>query len=113
MGNNRKPISNRESPIGNELTSPPKKILVGLMPTGLSVPGYPAAPLSLLWIQENGHDIESLLATGIYYPIYKEELDDATRTKSTSEDTIGEGDTSQRDSSSVLHESTGDGEHVE
>jgi hypothetical protein len=58
-----------------------------------------------MWIQENGLDIESLLATGIYYPVYKEELDNGTRTKTTSEDTVREGDGSERDSSSVLHES--------
>ena len=113
MGNNRKSSSNRESSVGNELTSPVVRTIIGLHPTGLHVPGYPMAPLSMLWIQENGYDIESLLASGIYYPVYKEELDNGTRTKSTSEDTIGEGDTGEWDSSSVLHESTGDGEYVE
>lgn len=106
MGTRSKSSSNRENGDDNKLVeSAPKKILVGLMPTGFSVPNYPNAPLSLMWIQENGHDIESLLATGIYYPVYKEELDDGTRTKATTENTIGEGDGSERDSSSVLHES--------
>lgn len=112
MGNSRKFGSNRENNNGNKLVvsehipmQEEKKIIVGLMPTGFSVPGYPNAPLTLTWIQENGHDIESLLATGIYYPVYKEELNNGTRTKATTENSIREGDDSERDSSSVLHES--------
>ena len=106
MGNSRKSGSNRENTTHNELVSQlPKQIIVGLMPTGFSVPGYPNAPLSLSWIKENGHDIESLLATGIYYPVYKEELDDGTRTKAVTEDTIREGNVGEWDASSVLHES--------
>lgn len=109
MGNRRKSIGNGEDSTGNELivadTVENAPTIIGLMPSGFSVPGYPNAPLSLSWIRENGHDIESLLATGLYYPVYKEELENGTRTKSTSEDTIWEGDADERPSSDVLHES--------
>lgn len=111
MGNSRKSISNRENSSGDELVA--KRTIIGLMPTGLSVPEYPHAPLSLKWIFENGHDIESLLSTGLYYPVYEEELENGTRTKSTSENTIREGNGSERDASSVLYESENPGGDAE
>ena len=111
MGNSRKSISNRENSSGDELVA--KRTIIGLMPTGLSVPEYPHAPLSLKWIFENGHDIESLLSTGLYYPVYEEELENGTRTKSTSENTIREGNGSERDASSVLYESENPGRDAE
>jgi hypothetical protein len=117
MGNRRKSSDNGENSAGNELivtnTVENTPVIIGLMPSGFSVPGYPNAPLSLMWIRENGHDIESLLATGLYYPVYKEELENGTRTKSTSEDTIWEGDADERPSSDVLHESESSGGDAE
>lgn len=121
MGNRRKSIGNGENGSGDELivssteetVSEITRTIECLMPAGFSVPGYPNAPLSLSWIRDNGHDIESLLATGLYYPVYKEELENGTRTKSTSEDTIWEGDADERPSSDILHESESSGGDAE
>jgi len=117
MGNRRKSSDNGENSSSDELivtnTVENIPVIIGLMPSGFSVPGYPNAPLSLSWIRDNGHDIESLLATGLYYPVYKEELENGTRTKSTSEDTIWEGDADERPSSNILHESESSGGDAE
>jgi hypothetical protein len=80
---------------------------------GSFIVGFPAAYLTAAWVRENGVDEEFIRSTGAYTPVYEEEVTDGTRTKSTSENSIGEGSTGEWDSSNVLHESESGGGDAE
>jgi len=50
--------------------------------------------------------------TGLYRPVYEEDINNATRTKSTTENSIGERD-GEREGGDVLHESESGGRDAE
>ena len=113
MGNRIKHSRHRENSDDNQLNEIVMPAIIAWSWSGIgAIPGLPASTLTLEWLVANNISEEYIRNTGIYNPVYKEEIN-GTRTKSTSENSDGERDTGERDTSSILHESESSGGDVE
>lgn len=112
MGTRHDNSSDRENSNHDKLAIPAPAIIawewIGLG----AIDGLPAATLTKAWIRDNNISEERIISTGLYRPVFEEDINNATRTKSITEDSIGQGD-GQRETSDVLHESESGGRDAE
>ena len=67
---------------------------------------YPASTLTAQWLADANISHEKIAQTGLYYPVYEEDtVNGNTRTKTATENSDGEGNSSTGDTSEVLLES--------
>lgn len=52
---------------------------------------FPATTLSFLWIRDNNISEELIANSGLYNPVYEEDISNGTRSKATTENTDGNG----------------------
>ena len=111
VGTRHNNSSDREDSNHNELIPEPPIIAWEWIGLG-AIDGLPASTLTKSWIRDNNISEEKIRNTGLYRPVYEEDINNATRTKSTTENSIGERD-GEREGGDVLHESESGGRDAE